>query len=1265
MRNEKSENLKDDKILFINFNESFNCNSSNSDQDDWLKVGKSFGSKITKITNNKFLEQEDDIKLLLNKKRAEDFFSSDENEEISNELKSHKENIDLSKYNLNKQKYDENIMVKYSDKIKKNKYLNVKEISDFSSDEEYQKNEFSGQTLSHRSKIEKFKIKNIFELDDKKIYPTKHQEKLEIPTKNEIYSFEDIINHLLEINYSKRKVNKFLQKLEQKKLKLHSSDIFLTIDLLSIKDNFKYGSLQKKDIPIFKRLKTNRIIGIKNLKLSGEFLKELNEMIGVYTKSNKKLHNTRYYMSDYISEFSMVDNYEIKSNKNKFDFKKDYLAFHPQLSEERIYFEDPLELKINYNLFNFNNDRILLEKNKKFNSNIKQDPLNIKLWIDFINFQDELRFQGNININSELNKREIKLNILDKALSYKENENNILLNLLYLRIFEDANFENLKIVNETWLKKLFSDSNSCSGINSLSCNKEFLNEYLNFIKSKKKQFEINEIRENYLKLLKFYENKISQNSQILLNVKLSSVEINEIYEFDIFLSKLIIDILMDLIIFEKELGYYEKSFNIIRSFLELNCLRFKNILKEKFFDEYLSYFDSEFPKLGDFEKCNGFIEYVQKKEKVSESFFYREDYIEYYRENAKNKLNINIPLNEQKSNIKVEVENFLPIFSKFENYNKNFRSLNITYDKSEIETKPESFIFYSDIKDYVEIKYLLNKDTLLHLIIQMSKYLSNKYFNIENFCYSCNNHNVIFLSSSQYQKFSENIILKFIFEEKFMSFPNLIKYNHQLYIYFLRFYDYLDSLNILREEVNLLKIDLIFSNQKNTNEYKLEFAKNLLKNNQNDFKLWSYYYKWLLYLNNYEDAEKVIKVLISKISSCKSINSISNNSEVIKSKEMNEIIKIKFLSIQHYIYYLTMQNPKYNIQEFLVLLKDNIKFVYEVLSIPNNIVNDIRELETILQKNEKLSYNLASFIICLLSCSIIFSYSNYSTQLNEIHFTQSNLIDKFKLITNYTNLAQIHLSHNLSNTICRHKLKQEVSIHLLQIFYYLKKNYFNIQEPKFEIQILSYMNNFNFNNSDIFILLYSKAINQFSNPIDREIKFVKHFSHSATLKHFHYFLKFRFNKDYSNGVQISNILSLYKNYWNIYSHSLLKTCTIFENFEDEKILTEKKLFNLMITPNVYSRSITYYYLKSLVKLIKTQGIKELHHFLDYSLFMAHEISYNKKIYLKFFEECAMLITDPKLTEKESEYIKKHVHHMLDIMRTKEIRSYYNINNIMK
>jgi len=271
---------------------------------------------------------------------------------------------------------------------------------------------------------------------------------------------------------------------------------------------------------------------------------------------------------------------------------------------------------------------------------------------------------------SEKLKIEMKLVILEKAVN--ANNENLVLNILYLRLLEKSNNEgNFEFVNKEWLRKIVFHSNS----------KKFVQEYLCFLKTRR-NLSVNDMRDRYTALLKFYESQY-----------LSTLELENKFQY----SLIIIDIIIDLVILEKDSGFYEKSFALLRSFIEIISMRFKNMIKENstisFYTTYAEYFDSEYPKIWDFEKNLGFIEYIQNIKPQYKEIFYHQDFIEYSR-------NINTYADANSSD-----DNLIIKLSEKEIYSKNFRSSNIIYDKDNLDSN--SFIFYSDIKDFVEIKFLL------------------------------------------------------------------------------------------------------------------------------------------------------------------------------------------------------------------------------------------------------------------------------------------------------------------------------------------------------------------------------------------------------------------------------------------------------------------------------------------------------------------------------------------------------------------------------
>ena len=86
-------------------------------------------------------------------------------------------------------------------------------------------------------------------------------------------------------------------------------------------------------------------------------------------------------------------------------------------------------------------------------------------------------------------------------MKHKENENNLYLNILYLRIFEEFSEGKFEKINQLWITKF----------NLLSHEALFLNEYINFLKYNK-LLNMNKLRDHYLFLMKYYEAMLENSS---------------------------------------------------------------------------------------------------------------------------------------------------------------------------------------------------------------------------------------------------------------------------------------------------------------------------------------------------------------------------------------------------------------------------------------------------------------------------------------------------------------------------------------------------------------------------------------------------------------------------------------------------------------------------------------------------------------------------------------------------------------------------------
>jgi hypothetical protein len=908
----------------------------------------------------------------LNLKNLDDLFAGLENTQADNFLKNKRKAEDF--FN------DEDIDI---ENIQNNENKDLSVVSSFTSDEEGAKKELA---IVGKNKRERKNISLKF-LRDK------------------YYCGEEITEQLKHLKKRKHK-KKFLDEFQLKEIKFKNIDVTFTIDLFRNKDNYYYGSMQIKDIPQYRRLDVNRIVGIKNPRVTREILNELNELIGQYTKLNNTENNKIRYFEAPKLLFQSSD--KVKKLSTRFNYNAESIPFN-KVAVLPVSKENNLgELNIDYSLLVEERDRYMLEKNKEFNKLLSENPGDVNNWLGFIKFQDEIN-------SNEKAKNEIKLSIIEKAL--KCLNNNQQLHLIHIRILKRLHFDDFEFLNSSWLNKLkilYKDAN-------------FLKEYLNFLKFYPK-LTITNIRDNFLFLLKFYESKLKEESE----------------NFNI--SKLQIDILIEYIVLERDSGYYERSFNILRCFIELKTLILKNIIRKNQIENFAKYFESEFPKLGDFKDSIGYLDYIQNKNKLSVDIFYKPDFIENFRPNKND-------------------ENFY----NTENEAKNYRALNILFDKNVVETQAESFIFYSDLKDFTELEITLNEETMYYLIKQSLTYLG--------------------LNSKVLKFYEQSDFNFFIYDEKFVKYGKEINFDPQLFEYFNRIFEYLECMNIAKEKIKQLKIDLRFLNKAFNFDEKVSFAKNLLKNNQENLKLWLSYFQWCLYFRKFEDCEKIIKLLNAK----------NSKDSKFKAKLFEE--NLNFYLFRH---------DKYTFDDFQSLA---LSYINEYIGENYTEMNKLTLL-SILSKLENFDKNLAVKFYLITIC-LTFSY-----------FSEEQQITK-KLASDYINNLK-----NITNGL-NEKVKEKIFLLAVKLFIYYRSRL----TPYIYSEILTKIAGiFEFEN-EIFNVLLIKELCKFNNLIDRDIRFLNFFNKKTSLKVFLYFILFRYRKTKAN-----ELLPMYKEYWNLVNKNILN-CT--------------------------------------------------------------------------------------------------------------------------
>ena len=176
---------------------------------------------------------------------------------------------------------------------------------------------------------------------------------------------------------------------------------------------------------------------------------------------------------------------------------------------------------------------------------------------------------------------------------------------------------------------------------------------------------------------------------------------------------------------------------------------------------------------------------------------------------------------------------------------------NFTVDKELLLNEPESFMFFSDVKEYLNLKFLLNNDSLLYLIKRMWNFI--KIDNDSNICLACQDYNKIYLLENKNLE-------KIAFLDKMIIYAIYKIKNFQKTVLFFRLLTFIEKMGFLEEDILIMKMDLIMiSDYYKENNFLI--SKNLLKENSDNIRLWLNYYQWCLYFDKFEEADKIMKVL--------------------------------------------------------------------------------------------------------------------------------------------------------------------------------------------------------------------------------------------------------------------------------------------------------------------------------------------------------------------------------------------------------------------
>jgi hypothetical protein len=462
-------------------------------------------------------------------------------------------------------------------------------------------------------------------------------------------------------------------------------------------------------------------------------------------------------------------------------------------------------------------------------------------------------------------------------------------------------------------------------------------------------------------------------------------------------------------------------------------------------------------------------------------------------------------------------------------------------------------------------------------------------------------------------------IIDFLHKEYFSKYSDGIKIHPQLYQYIIRFFDFLEEIGLSSEEFIFLRMDLIFINKNISQSEKFLQAKLILKNYQSNIKLFLNFYKWSISNDRFDDADKILNLLLSK------------GIDTFKTVLMYE-------RISHYILFILLNKKSFfELQELIFSNIESLASMYFNVSYKDldnlSRLLIIKKLEKNLTDSQFIS-SIDHYSFLSITFTLVLYYVFIEDHRESLHKV---ILAQF---SNYSKKALLY--NNSQKRFCKHFIKEQLSLIFLKILNFTDKLFPLKITPKFLKEIMVKVNNYTDNAYDIAILF------SYCNNWSKGIYFIKHFSKIITLKHSYYLLQFQKNENNQN------FLNTYKLNWNKYEENLLKIRQVSEEFSSlEEAKNETKMFKIVTSA---SNALIMQYWTSLIKLL-------LHHkmnqkVLEYSLFALHFFPFSKPHYLKYIKYCSY-IED----KSEEVHVSKFLSDLVTLKEMKEIRFLSEINFI--
>ncbi|EMR10552.1 hypothetical protein PNEG_01258 [Pneumocystis murina B123] len=403
-------------------------------------------------------------------------------------------------------------------------------------------------------------------------------------------------SYIEDEEYEKKNINK----ISYDRKKIEEKNKLFIIDLSGDINNIKYGKNDQYSIPYYRRSGHGRVLGCKeNIRLR-VYPENPNEIIlfplSSYNNYKKVFNSELNQNLQYLKEAKESNHF------NEVNYQENYIPFEVENSDTPSITNDS---KNHSNNISPESDKIENDVNilhiwkkgdpqlelKELSKKIEESPLDYKSWLKLVDIQDKILWTNN-NKKSKVEQlavNEVKLKILEKALSHCPDNDDLLLKYMSIIILI---WEPQKI-NLEWNKIL-----------KKSLSLPLWKKYMDFYQTNSISFAYNECLENFQNNLQILK-EASKNEKCQRKIE----NIEEIIQY----------ILIRIWFYMKEAGYTENSIASIQALIEFNFFMPNNFLSNindvNCLQDFEQFWDSEVPRFGE-DGAKGWKNYHNKYQHI-------------------------------------------------------------------------------------------------------------------------------------------------------------------------------------------------------------------------------------------------------------------------------------------------------------------------------------------------------------------------------------------------------------------------------------------------------------------------------------------------------------------------------------------------------------------------------------------------------------------------------------------------------------------------